>query len=1607
MQPVHIWLTANCIFPCIDVVISTFGVEVVAAFLTCFTALVWCCPGLAWLPGPVLGVLVGFDTGAAKIWVRTRAGEWSCAAQYNTTLPVTSVLCTPLCLPVVAASSHLFVISNASGAVGKQHQTPGNIMGVALDKGGALRDYDPYHLRLLMASGDSIAASSIVRNTVAWLQQQEEKDSPADSACCLPPPPVSTENLLLKRITEDPCDWADQSDNFVEKEAYASVQASSGIGSVLWPSDQPESSPTVSGHISSGLSRDGANSMWLGGKTVSPAAVHPSGKDTGLLDMAAFGMDPLIGAASSPTMQMGAGSRRSSFGDAPRTNFGDTVRNSLDTGMLSLGAFGFGGAATTDVQDVPIQETTSLGSVQAAGSQEIHSGMLDPSSFGFGYSGPVEASLPTDMDGSIVSGALDPTMFGFGGLGGNSPRNAGGHDPCISSGTLDMSAFGLAQEEPVEPPHPVHRSGSLSTGTFGLSSGRFETNVVDDGVPVGTGIGNFGSLTADGSGKHARMSSLTTIEAVQENPTLPHCEVPIQCLALNRGILRRADSDVGSSGKLLSAAELQSFRSLIGWDEGDTDARNGETGSAEGMPDIPRAAGSFGLSRSLAKELGDLAGLLCDECPDMMDSKQNQASPIYCSQTAEQLDESARRVVLCVQMATLTGPQEVQSSAPKSPRMSGARSWSTADLPSVAATAEHLPKRVSSYRSMSALLTSEDTGANKLREDGPQSWSEQVGLLPGLHPAVILWALQSQTQGALFDVCVSLTAPRDASETCKKLQTAEAMFSPAKGKKDTPALSWEQLRAAGAGLWMTDAKAAQEHASSLAKAQFAAKRDPEHCALLNLALGRQRVVSGLFRTAGNAKVADLLGKDFNDKRNREMAAKNAFVLLGQHRHSLAAGLFIAGGQVRDGLSVCAHEMQDPQLALFLATLIEGALGPLKKELVEKELLPKAEACGDRGAVAVLLWLTGRTAEAMQSIAAVRFHQPVAVLDTAVSEVLLLQFAIDHGLQQMSGRYVPVSLLQDLSTMAGHCAHDLDVGGVPVMALKALAVAETLQLLVPKHMRMDDHTLCQWRSRLITVFLSRHLPQSQVVDTEDESPLWKQRAIADIALLHQYGYDFADGAVLQQLEDFMLCLQDARAALHRGDGAEELRANGHGLMLPRPLSRCLDRTMSGSQSAGRESGDGASAGQQEPILCLDAKDLLQIEGDKCVGVCCARTTEQEGQTNGVHAHKVAVATMKHGLHYVDFGPPVPTVTAGRAGFVSQKLQQHQWPACRFAKPRLTRSLSRRSAPAVQVQELHTGLLEAHPTHNLFLSGSPNGIALLRRFGESSPCASFMPLTSGAWRGCPSSWANVSRLTWSSSGDRLAGIGTGGMAAMWRLDAGGGSASGGYADWRHQCILKNGTDIKFLSGSGSVIVTSGQDDHSRGVVTMWDTLAPQDVSLVTQLVFKSAVTHVALVPNNLLLLSALESGILQMHDLRMLGEGNPQVLWSLPSLHEGPLASLSMGWTPPSPCQLGGRDAIVATGGRDGDVCLVGDILEKGELLQRIPKAHWKKSSNIAGLLLHSKKSTPPGSGTRRLRPENASGVPVMDMEWTNGGLVTTGWDGIAQLYQWQPKFSRDA
>lgn len=51
---------------------------------------------------------------------------------------------------------------------------------------------------------------------------------------------------------------------------------------------------------------------------------------------------------------------------------------------------------------------------------------------------------------------------------------------------------------------------------------------------------------------------------------------------------------------------------------------------------------------------------------------------------------------------------------------------------------------------------------------------------------------------------------------------------------------------------------------------------------------------GLFRSAQHKKQAEFLGRSFDNDKDQAAAAKNAFVLLGQHRPELAAAFFILG-----------------------------------------------------------------------------------------------------------------------------------------------------------------------------------------------------------------------------------------------------------------------------------------------------------------------------------------------------------------------------------------------------------------------------------------------------------------------------------------------------------------------------------------------------------------------------------------------------------------------------------------------------------------------------------------------------------------------------------------
>jgi hypothetical protein len=100
------------------------------------------------------------------------------------------------------------------------------------------------------------------------------------------------------------------------------------------------------------------------------------------------------------------------------------------------------------------------------------------------------------------------------------------------------------------------------------------------------------------------------------------------------------------------------------------------------------------------------------------------------------------------------------------------------------------------------------------------------------------------------------------------------------------------------------------------------------------------VLTGLFklsRDEKDKKLYEFLGRDFTQDQHRAAALKNSYVLMGQHRHELAAAFFLLGGALDEAAGVCCKNLRDPQLALLVCRLKEGADGPVARELLKKEV----------------------------------------------------------------------------------------------------------------------------------------------------------------------------------------------------------------------------------------------------------------------------------------------------------------------------------------------------------------------------------------------------------------------------------------------------------------------------------------------------------------------------------------------------------------------------------------------------------------------------------------------------------------------------------------------
>lgn len=119
-------------------------------------------------------------------------------------------------------------------------------------------------------------------------------------------------------------------------------------------------------------------------------------------------------------------------------------------------------------------------------------------------------------------------------------------------------------------------------------------------------------------------------------------------------------------------------------------------------------------------------------------------------------------------------------------------------------------------------------------------------------------------------------------------------------------LLWEHARECGMFMWMTDSNALvcswviseRQIINQIQKAQFEViarneytksdMKNPVDCSLFYLALKKKTVLQGLWRMAAwnreQSATLKLLANNFQDRKWKTAAMKNAYALLGKHRH---------------------------------------------------------------------------------------------------------------------------------------------------------------------------------------------------------------------------------------------------------------------------------------------------------------------------------------------------------------------------------------------------------------------------------------------------------------------------------------------------------------------------------------------------------------------------------------------------------------------------------------------------------------------------------------------------------------------------------------------------
>ncbi|KAG1730794.1 RAVE protein 1 C terminal-domain-containing protein [Suillus occidentalis] len=203
---------------------------------------------------------------------------------------------------------------------------------------------------------------------------------------------------------------------------------------------------------------------------------------------------------------------------------------------------------------------------------------------------------------------------------------------------------------------------------------------------------------------------------------------------------------------------------------------------------------------------------------------------------------------------------------------------------------------------------------------------------------------------------------------------------------------WPDARALGVFIWLSSAESLRAHMEVIARNEYMAgdNRDPTACSLFYFALGKVKLVHGLWKQAAwhreQAITLNFLANDFTQPKWKTAALKNAYALLGKQRFEYAAAFFLLGGSLKDAVHVCLRHLSDFQLAIALARVVEGGLeGPVLRDILQNTVIPTAFREGNRWLGSWAFWTLNRRDFAVR-ILVTPLRDIADALDIQVAEI---------------------------------------------------------------------------------------------------------------------------------------------------------------------------------------------------------------------------------------------------------------------------------------------------------------------------------------------------------------------------------------------------------------------------------------------------------------------------------------------------------------------------------------------------------------------------------------------------------------------------------------------